>query len=256
MDTTGSRRLVRKNLQVLGISPEASQVYIELVILGPSTILQLAQATTLSRQQVYRHIEQLNANGLVATEQLHYGSLLRALPIGNLKTVITDRETEITALKNSLESMQEALAALANDEPHATTPKNSTATYHGIGGLKQFYWQLCNAGVSYCSMETNGIQTHIDDGFLRRCHTRQSQLAPTIRALSNRQNPINPNAQHRYLDASVLQISHDLLLYGNSAVIIEMQGSHILITELQHTGNAAVQQHFFDVFWNLAEPLD
>jgi Fe2+ or Zn2+ uptake regulation protein len=103
-------------LKKAGIEPAATKVYLELNKDGPSSALQLAKGTGMSRTQVYRYLDALQLSGLVSAEQLSYGTLFRALPLENLEGLIIDRETQATELRTRLSDMATLLQHLAGSK--------------------------------------------------------------------------------------------------------------------------------------------
>src|SRR5690348_5984935 len=107
------RGTITEYLTKLGIDAGAIDLYIALIQAGYATALQLAQRTRVSRTQVYRHLEALQACGLVSAEQLSYGTLYRPQPLENIERLIADREAEVAGLRHDLGGAVAALHALA-----------------------------------------------------------------------------------------------------------------------------------------------
>src|SRR6476660_4586337 len=105
--------IIEKYLGKLGVDQESVKIYVELVRHGYSSALQLAKATNISRTQVYRHLENLQQNGLVSAEQLNYGTLYRPMPIENIEGLLANREAETAAIRRNLSAMTAALQAIA-----------------------------------------------------------------------------------------------------------------------------------------------
>src|SRR5687767_9681176 len=136
-----SVQTIKKYLEKLNISPETTDVYLELVKQGHSSALQLAKLTKISRTQMYRHLETLQQNGLASAEQLSYGTLYRALSLDNLEGILANREAETAAVRRNLSALTEAVRALAGGGGPTATVQH----YYGLGGIKQVNWNLAKA---------------------------------------------------------------------------------------------------------------
>ena len=260
MNTTDPQKVVQKNLHVLGIEPETTRVYIELLKLGPASALQLSKATGISRQQIYRHLEQLGAQGLVSSEQLSYGTLFRALPIENIEGLIANREAETATVKHNLKAMSQALEAIAgSSQPHA-----STYHYYGLGGLKQVNWNLTKASKEFRVFETKHLSEHFDKAFARRCREQYIERQLTTYDLTNDTavaakdlEPFEPSrTQCRHIDPEILTINFEIYIYDDVVTLIDYSPKEAHATEIHHPALSAMMHQLFDAIWNIAEPIE
>jgi len=260
MNTTDTQKVVQKYLQVLGIDPEATLIYIQLLILGPSSALQLSKATSVSRTQTYRHIEQLQAYGLVSAEQLSYGTLFRSLPLQNIESLIASREAETADLKQDLGAMTQSLELLVG----SNGPKSTTAHYYGKGGLKQVNWNLTRATKEFRVYETAHLNEHFDKAFARRCSEQFVNRRLTSYDLTNATSvvgkdiePFEPSRVHyRHIDPEILKIGFEMYVYDDTVTLIDYKPKEPHATEIHHQALASMMRQQFDAMWNIAEPLE
>lgn len=259
MESTENLKVVQKYLQVLDIEPEATATYLELVKLGPSSALQLAKTTRISRTQIYRHLDNLQDKGLVSAEQLSYGTLFRALPLENIEALIAQREAETAAVKRNLGSMTELMQQLAG----AGGPKATVQHYYGLAGLKQANWNLTKADTEYRVFEAAHLNAHLDKAFARRCRERLVEQKITSYDLTNAESvhaaslePFVPERTlYRHVDPAVLHINFEMYIYNDVVTLLDYAKEDQLALEIHHPALHAMMRQLFDAVWSTASPL-
>jgi sugar-specific transcriptional regulator TrmB len=253
-------QIIQKYLQKLGLEPEATRLYLELVKQGHSSALQLAKATRISRTQVYRFLESLQAAGLASAEQLSYGTLYRALPLENLEGLLANREAETAAIRRNLGAMTAALQALAG----GSGPEATVRHYYGQAGLKQVNWNLTKADKEFRVFEAAHLSQHLDMAFARRC--REQFVARGLRSfdLTNKEKikftevePVNPKlSSYRYIDPTVLTINFEMYIYNDVVTLVDYKDGHEMAMEIHHPSLKSMMQQLFDAMWATARPLE
>ncbi|HSX29160.1 MAG TPA: helix-turn-helix domain-containing protein [Candidatus Saccharimonadales bacterium] len=254
-----SAAVIRTYLEKLGIEPDATTVYIQLVRNGHSSALQLAKTTGISRTQVYRHLEVLQRNNLVSAEQLSYGTLYRPLPLDNIEGLLASREAETAAIRRNLGAMTAALQAIAG----GSGPTASVQHYYGIAGLKQANWNLTKADKSYKVFEAAHISVHLDKAFARRLRERYIERQLTSYDLTNATKvsareiePFEPSRTFlRHINPEVLTINFEMCLY-NDVVTLFDYSKNAMAVEIHHPALHAMMEQLFDAMWVQATPLD
>ena len=252
-------KVVTKYLHKLGIEPEATLLYIELVKRGHSSALQLAKASTISRTQVYRHMEALQQCGLVSAEQLSYGTLYRALPLDNIEGLIADREAETAAIRRNLDAMSLAIQALAGSGPPAATVRH----YYGIAGLKQANWNLTKADVEFRVLEAAHLSQHLDKAFARRCRERFVERGLTSYDLTNTKSialkdvePFDPERSHyRFIDPAILTINFEVYIYSDVVALLDYTKDNLHAIEIHHPTLHIMMRQMYDAMWALGSPI-
>ena len=260
MASTEATRTVQKYLQVLGIEPETTAVYIELQKLGPSSALQLTKATGISRTQIYRHLETLEQHGLASVEQLSYGSLFRALPFENIEALLAQREAETHAIKRNLGTMTQLMQQIAG----STGPKATVQHYYGLAGLKQVNWNLTKAEGEYRVFEAAHLSQHLDKAFARRCRERCMERGLTSYDLTNavlvtaaELEPFEPMKVFiRHVDPTVLTINFEVYIYNDVVTLLDYSNDQQMALEIHHPALHAMMKQLFDAMWSTAAPLE
>jgi sugar-specific transcriptional regulator TrmB len=247
-------------LKKAGIEPAATKVYIELSKEGPSTALQLAKSTSVSRTQVYRYLEALQSSGLVSAEQLSYGTLFRALPLENLEALIVDRETEATELRTQLDGMTTLLQHIAG----SNGPKATTQHYYGIAGLKQANWNLTKAEHEFRVFETAHISQLLDKTFTRRLRERFVEKRLHSFDLTNAEHvaasdiePYTPSlTKLRQVAPEILHINFEVYIYNDVVTLLDYSKQNAMAIEVHHPALHTMMKQLFEAMWNLGTPIE
>lgn len=259
MNQVDTLKVVQKYLQPLGIEPEATRVYLELSKLGPSSALQLAKVTKISRTQIYRYLENLKNNGLVSAEQLSYGTLFRGLPFENIDGLLAQREAETAKVKQNLSTMTELIQKFAG----ASGPKATVQHYYGIAGLKQVTWNQTKANKEYRTFEVAHLAQHLDKTFAKRCRERYIEHQLTSYDLTNATNvtaselePFDPSRTFvRHIDPKILTINFEMCIYNDVVALLDYSQEQPMAIEIHHSTLQTMMQQLFDAMWASATPM-
>lgn len=260
MLATDPIKVVQEYLQVFGIEPEATVVYLHLSQQGPSSALQTSKATGISRTQIYRRLEELQAVGLASAEQLSYGTLFRALPFENVQALIAQREAENTSAKNELSTMTELLQQMAG----SVGPKANVRHYYGLAGLKQVNWNLTNADKEFRVFASAYLSQHLDKAFTRRHREQCMDRGLTSYDLTNDTTvsskdlePFEPSRTFlRHIDPAILTLNFELYLYNDVVALLDYSDSQQMAMEIHHPSLHAMMRQLFEAMWGLATPLE
>jgi sugar-specific transcriptional regulator TrmB len=253
--------IVQRYLHKLGLEPESTRLYVELITSGHSSALQLAKTTNISRTQVYRLLESLQEVGLVSAEQLNYGTLYRALPLENIEGVLANREAETAAIRRNLGAMSAALQALAGG---SSDPKATVQHFYGQAGLKQANWNLTKADKEYRVFEVAHLSQHMDQAFARRCREQciarglhSYDLTNATKVTLKEVEPINPTlSEFRHIDPTILTINFEVYIYNDIVTLIDYRRGHEMAMEIHHPSLKSMMQQLFDTMWASAATLE
>jgi sugar-specific transcriptional regulator TrmB len=251
--------ILQSYLKKADIEPAATKVYLELNKQGPSSALQLAKSTNVSRTQIYRYLETLQQNGLVSAEQLSYGTLFRALPLENLEGSIVDRETQAAELRSQLDNMGTLLQHLAG----SNGPKATVQHYYGAAGLKQANWNLTKADKEYRVFEVAHLTEHLDKTFARRCRERIIEKGIYSYDLTNAESvtadelePFNPAmCELRHIDPEILRVNFEVYIYDNVVTLLDYGKENTVAIEIHHPALHAMMLQLYEAMWKLGTPL-
>lgn len=251
---------ITKYLQKLGVEPDTTAVYIELIKHGHSSALQLAKNTKISRTQVYRHLETLQGYGLVSAEQLSYGTLYRPLSLENLEGLLANREAETVAIRRNLSAMTAALQAIAG----GSGPKATVQHFYGAAGLKQVNWNLTKADKEYRVFEAAHLSAHLDKAFARRYRERCIERELVSYDLTNAASvhakelePFEPSRTFlRHINPEVLTINFEMYIYNDVVTLLDYTEQNAMAVEIHHPAMHAMMRQLFDAMWAQAMPLE
>lgn len=251
--------IITKYLGKLGVEAEAVTVYVTLAKRGHSSALQLAKTTGISRTQIYRLLEILQAHGLTSAEKLSYGTLYRALPLENIEGLLANREAETAAIRRNLGAMTAALQALAG----GSGPKATVQHYYGVAGLKQANWNLTKADKEFRVFEAAHLSAHLDKAFARRTRERFIERQLVAYDLTNATSvsareiePYDPErAFIRHIDPEVLTINFEVYLYNDVVTLLDYTKENSMAVEIHHPSLHAMMRQLFDAMWSQATPL-
>lgn len=246
-------------LKKIDIDPMAGAFYVELTQTGPASALQLAKKTGVSRTQVYRYLETLQAKGLVSAEQLSYGTLFRSLPLENIENAIATKEAEATELRTNLAAMVGLLNHLAG----SSAPQATVRHYYGLAGIKQANWNLTKAKNEFCVFETAHISEHLDQTFAKRFRERIIERNLTSYDLTNAATitassiePFAPSRTfYRHIDPKTLLIQFEMYLYNDVVVLLDYKAGAMQAIEIQHSSLHAMMRQLFNAMWQLGEQI-
>lgn len=259
MNQVNVLKVVQKYLQPLGIEPEATHIYLELCKLGPSSALQLAKATSISRTQIYRYLETLKDTGLVSAEQLSYGTLFRSLPFENIDGLLAQREAETAKVKQNLTTMTDLIQKFAGE----SGPKATVQHYYGVAGLKQVTWNQTKAEKEYRTFEVAHLTEHLDKTFARRCRERYVERQLTSYDLTNASSvtaaelePFDVSRTFiRHIDPKILTINFEMCIYNDVVAFLDYSKEQPMAIEIHHPTLKTMMQQLFDATWKSASPL-
>jgi sugar-specific transcriptional regulator TrmB len=251
---------IRKYLGKLGVEADAVTVYVELVKQGYSSALQLAKATSISRTQVYRHLEALQHAGLASAEQLSYGTLYRPLPIENIDGLLANRDAETAAIRRNLAGMAAALQQIAG----GFGPRATVQHFYGVAGLKQACWNITKASTHYKVFEAAHLSAELDAAFARRYRERCIERGLTSYDLTNDTvvkakdiEPFDPARSFlRHIDPDVLRINFEMVIYNDTVTLLDYAAPNSMAIEIHHPTMHAMMEQLFDAMWAQATPLE
>ena len=252
--------VITKYLEKLGVEPAATDAYIALSKRGPSSALQLAKDTKISRTQIYRHLDALQNVGLVSTEQLSYGTLYRGLPLENIEGLLANREAETAAIRRNLSGMVQALQTLVG----GSGPKATVQHYYGLAGLKQANWNITKADGEYRCFEAAHLSSHLDKAFARRHRERCMERQLVSYDLTNDQavlakdiEPFEPSRTFlRHIDPAVLSLDFEVVIYNDVVTLLDFSPENLMAVEIHHPLLNKLMMQLFNAMWAQATPLE
>lgn len=243
---------MQKLLEKLGIPEKAAKIYISLLELGPSTVLELAARAAVNRPTAYLHLEALKERGLVSTITKGKRKLFVAESPHELETMIARESKEVEIKKDELTKLLPDLFAmydLRDDKP-------VVHYFEGKDGLEnmQKHFLRCKSGlirgIGAVDAALKVFPEHkIDYAAIRvknKIHTRF--LYTSTRGDFLKESNTKMLRDSIYIPPEKLPFKADLTIYDNKVAIAALEGklSGIII---EHQALAQSFSDLFDFFW-------
>lgn len=243
---------MQKMLEKLGIPEKAAKIYVSLLELGPSTVLDLAERAGVNRPTAYIHLDALKERGLVSTIVKGKRKLFVAESPRELETMLARERKEVEIKNEQLgELLPELLAMydLRDDKP-------VVHYYEGIDGLNKLRSEFltCKSklirGIAsvdaaikvFPSHKTEYAGTRVKKGIHSRFIYSSSQ--GDFLKESNKEML----RETIYVPPEKLPFHADLTIFDDKVAIAALEGklSGIII---EHKALAESFAQLFDFFW-------
>lgn len=250
---------IEQYLLQLGLKPETTRIYLELLRRRPS-VLQLAKAFGISRTQIYRHLEILSRYNLVSMEKFSQGTRYRALPLYNIEAIVLERQGVLQNLRANLASMTQLIQESVADKSQNPFVRH----YSGLSGLKQANWNLTKARGEYRVFESQPLLHHfIDKDFVRRCNEELvknkviSYDLVNYRPMLDDVMPIDlERAYYRYIDPKILKIDFEIYIYNETTTLLDYNPDNMHAIEIEHPILFRMMHQIYELIWELATPIE
>jgi sugar-specific transcriptional regulator TrmB len=254
MDITAAQQ----GLETLGLSPFASQVFIDLLGHGNSGALDISERTGIARTSVYRAIEELEMRKLVRVDG-HKTSHYRAVEYHKLDELVHEHEQRARDIQTMLPELYGFFLNLQGDPSSATSVKY----YEGVEGLKQVTLNtLATKGV--CRVfEISTLNAFLDEEFAEFIRYETVKRGFTIREVTNHRRRsaftniagyVDKHLQSRYIAANALPIKIETTIYNDTVVLYDYRENPFCV-EIVSENLAVMQRGLFDFVWKVARRM-
>ncbi len=237
-----------KVLVSFGLSQNESAVYVALLQLGPSPVLQIARRAGLKRPTTYLVLDNLMSKGLVALVPRERKKLYLALPPERLKEKLERDLREI-------EKFLPELTALY----HIQTEKPSVQFFETIEGMMNIYRDIVNSNsevVSFFSLETVPAEfTESFELFIRAVKEKKMKLREIAYATDKSHFYIQKlrgylNREIRFTSANH-KFFTDNFIYGSKVALFSFKKRFALVIESEDVANS--MRSLFELAWQSAK---
>lgn len=251
---------VVQRLETLGLTRDHAVVYVALNK-KESTHLQLSRQTDVNRTKVYRIIDDLEKQGLVARHCDDTGTFLVAQSISALEDNVHAAEQKVSAQRQALSFVNMFL----QDSPEAS--EFVVRTYKGVAGMKQMQWHELKAKGELLAFGFVAYEELVGSRkWAEEFRFKASQQQYKIRELIARL-PSDFTMQFsecdfylkkykaRQIAGAQLPIFSPFVVYNNTVAIYQIDGQVRFGVEIINAGFAATMRRVFQDYWRLAKPL-
>lgn len=208
---------------------------------------------------MYRILDTLIANGLVAQEVESRGFVFRAHPAKALEDMVEKKKHEVVALESLL---PELITGLKTNTEHV---ERRVVYYKGIEGLKQVTWNSLKAlGKVYIYEMVPDVSFYLPKDFAeevrsefvkRKVHIKQITNLTAISPYTNVTELVERYWEVRHVDPKVLKLSYEVLVYNDVVVMYNVRGKSVFCVEIYDTDLAAMQKQLFNFVWNMGKKM-
>lgn len=230
-------------LEDLGLSETEATLYLGLLEMGETTVLELARHTNLKRATTHFNVESLIKKGLVS--QTAEGSRRKIMPEdpSTLKTFISKKKEKIESLENQFDKVIESVSF----NPSVNKEKVQIRFYEGVGGVEMIYREAFEASElrSYVNLEEvhktfkNNSKIYleaIEDGHPRRVREITDRSRGSIeKAIEFSQDP---NFEVKVTTISLNLSAIDILMFEDKVAMINFKD--------QITGSVLTDRNYYE----------
>jgi len=244
-----------------GLSPEEGRIWLLLGEKGTMSALQLSRNLHLGRTKVYRILDKMITSNLVSQKMDDMGAKFMASSFKELEMLLTKREAETAALRESLPMIYGQL------ETHwgQGAGKSKVLYYTGLSGLEQVTWNSLSAKNELRIYEVEQDMTaFLPDKFSEKI--REELVFNKIKTLQlTNKKHIEPYTkvvelvrkwwEVRYLDPKELGLGFECLIYNDVVAFYNFSGEEKFCVEIHNERLAQMQRQLFDFVWRKAEKM-
>jgi len=254
-----NKAAITQALHQAGLSAEAAELYIALCK-EEATHLQLSRVTGINRTKVYRIVQDLEQQGLVARQTDDRGTFLRACDIGILGLELSAREQQLREQRAVVASLAPALQELRA----ASQSRMVVRTYEGAEGFKQMCWHELKAQGELLVLGAGAIEDMIPNRYWAEKHRHLNvEAGYRIREIVN-EAPLQTFTENaafmqlyscRVLSSDVLAIGSQTTIYNNTVAVYHWRADQKTGVEIVSPAYAAMMRQVFQAYWEQARPI-
>jgi sugar-specific transcriptional regulator TrmB len=242
-------------LKPFGLTSEESSIYLNLLENNTSSALTISRNISMARTKVYRILDILIEKQLVVQEYNRNGFKFKANHPSKLNQLITQKEIDVSALKESLPQTIHLLEKHIN----LNHPQSQILYYQGQDGLSQVNWNLLNAKKEFVSYEVDTADAYLPHSEAEKLRQQLIDKDISSRSLMNQKNlqpfsQINNRElfqQIRYIAPTILTIKSDIFIYNDIFTICHYLDNHdIFCLEIKNQFLVDMQKQIFENLWS------
>lgn len=241
-------------LKPFGLNSEESYIYLSLLENNTSSALKISRQISMARTKVYRILDRLIEKQLVVQEYNQNGFKFKANHPSKLKQLITQKEIEISSLKESLPQTINLLEKHLN----LNHPQSQILYYQGQEGLSQVNWNLLNAKEEFISYEIDTADAYLSHQEAEKLRQELINKKIFSRSLMNIKKlpsfsqieELNKFQQIRYISPEILTIKSDIFIYNDILTICHyLDNKDVFCLEMKNKFVVDMQKQIFEYLW-------
>lgn len=244
-----------------GLSEEEGEIYLHLARRGVQTALSISRELRIARTKVYRILDKLVAKQLVSIQLDDSGKKFVANSYEQLKLLVTEKEAEVSRLREELPETFKQLATIWGKGESAS----KVLYYTGLAGLEQVTWNSLNAKGELRIYEVGQDMTTFislklaeklrEEMVERDIKTLQLTNRKRIEAYTKVKRHATEFWEVRYVEPKKLNMQFECLIYNDVFCLYQFSGENQFCVEIYNEKLATQQKQLFDYIWNESKPL-
>ncbi len=252
---------VSQRLHQIGLDKDEARIFVEL-LKGPNTHLKLSRATGINRTKVYRIVDNLYKQSLIARRTDDLGTFLVASDPHVLEAKLIEQEEKI---KNQRQAMQNILPDLFALQQQSEE-NFFVQAYEGQAGLKQMCWHELKCNGQLLALGNGTIEQLVPNTSWTQRHRAMQKEAgyysleitnydydPKIMAdFCNNILIESHQYEHRKISPKVIEFDGQTIIYNNTVAIYHWKHDKRVGVEIISKSYARMMRQLFYHYWNIA----
>jgi sugar-specific transcriptional regulator TrmB len=235
-------------LTQFGLNEKQAVVYLALLELGASSVINIAKKTGILRTTVYDVLIELEKKGLLTQTKKAKKRLFLAQDPENLEKILEEK-------KNRLQELMPALKSLIN----TSGTKPVIRYYEGLEGIKEVYRDTLKYKGKLFAFVTENIISKLGQNFADEYKTKRVKAQITVQVIGPDTQEIKEYKKTDQKDLKETRLvpkedfpfSIEMNIYGNKVAFMNFQESLGLIIESNEI--AKNMQFLFELAWRGAQ---
>lgn len=244
---------LKRYLRRLGLSIEASAIYLDLIEHAESTPLLLARRTGINRTKVYRVVEELERQKLVRQEVGDKTTRVSPAPIAQLGERLKERQRRVAELTREWEQVETELGQLGE----AQKAETKVRYYRGKSGIEQMVWNVLSAKTEVVGYTTRDLTDFVGSKFMGEFVVEFVRRRLSMRDVYGDEYQTNKHARYdwgervvsRYVPNKILTIPHQMDIYDETVSFYRFVEGEVFGVEIINPAVATMQKQLFELAW-------
>lgn len=243
---------INEFLRSIGLSKNETEIYLNLVKRGLSTVFEISKETKIHRSNLYEALENLLKKSLIFKITKDKKSLFYARPPKSLLDYLKNRELELSNIIEKLEAQH----IKVNEESHVRLSQGKFALREALTSLLHFEKPISVYGIPQKAPEIIGP-------ILSLFHEQRIERKIPMRHIYNKsmesgEDRIKALNQMPYTEARHLPMKYDspvsTNICGSKVILFIWQNSaDVIVIEIDNEEVAKSYQNYFELLWKMAK---
>ncbi|OGN13086.1 MAG: hypothetical protein A3J47_01175 [Candidatus Yanofskybacteria bacterium RIFCSPHIGHO2_02_FULL_43_22] len=242
-----------EKLKNLGLSENEAKVYMAMLELGPSVVVEISRKSQINRPTTYVQIESLKKKGLVSTQTKGKKQIFIAESPDKLELLIDDELKTVEGKKSELNNFLPELLGLFNssgERPHVKFFEGK----EGILALQREFLKTDDAPIYGITSLDNILEvfpefenTYTKKRVNKKIHSRTiytSRKGPILK-----ESDESSLRESKFIEPDKLPLGVDITIFKDKVAIVALRGK-ISGTLIEHKEIADSFRAIFELVWN------